>query len=500
MAKTKEEILKIRSKELAIIKAQNEMLENAKQDLIERGDVDESIIEQINNAQEENFMLARNQHGASVEEVNNSRYHGASVAEIKKYEERLKRKGLTDDQLHQKNIDIARTSGTKKSKTTKTEKRTEVGVGKDEDTETTTKTRRTRRKKQAVEEEAKANTETIEKIEELNNKKVEVVDEEAVEVKTEENKQSTEFVDMKVEDFNLADIPSYIQYDMIPLPSNGECYSHKKSRIPVAYLTAADENIITSPNMYRDGKILDVILRRKILDKSINVDELCSGDRDAIILWLRATAYGDDFPIVVTHPDTGKQYNISVKLSQFKYEDFKLKGDENGWFDFTATNGDVIKFKYLTKSNEEMLRTKLAEEMSNTTAVDIVKSAKGIKELYNTLKLDSDEERKMIEEDIDEIIEIVGARMDYKEDNVTPAIITEQMVLYTQSVNGNTDREYIRGYVENMRAMDAYRYRNFFTSNRPGVDFNLTVDVPESDGGGSFDTFLRLDDTVFLNI
>ena len=43
---------------------------------------------------------------------------------------------------------------------------------------------------------------------------------------------------------------SLAMYDIIPLPSKGECYRNKKDRVKVAYLTAADENIITSPNLY----------------------------------------------------------------------------------------------------------------------------------------------------------------------------------------------------------------------------------------------------------
>jgi hypothetical protein len=38
------------------------------------------------------------------------------------------------------------------------------------------------------------------------------------------------------------------------------------------------------------------------------------------------------------------------------------------------------------------------------------------------------------------------------------------------------------------------------TQNEPGVDYNITVDRPESLGGGSFKTFLQLDQFLFLNI
>ena len=50
--------------------------------------------------------------------------------------------------------------------------------------------------------------------------------------------------------FNEATSDSFAQYDFIQLPSNGQCYKSKMDRIPVAYLTAYDENIITSPNLY----------------------------------------------------------------------------------------------------------------------------------------------------------------------------------------------------------------------------------------------------------
>ena len=117
-------------------------------------------------------------------------------------------------------------------------------------------------------------------------------------VNIENNINTSNINDIQCKDFDPRDIPSYIQYDMIPLPSKGECYAHKKSYLPVAYLTAADENLITSRNMYENGSMINTILERKILDKSIRVSDLCKGDRDAIAIWLRATAYGSEYPVI----------------------------------------------------------------------------------------------------------------------------------------------------------------------------------------------------------
>jgi hypothetical protein len=74
------------------------------------------------------------------------------------------------------------------------------------------------------------------------------------------------------------------------------------------------------------------------------------------------------------------------------------------------------------------------------------------------------------------------------------------MIAQTMSVNGNTDREYIKNYIENMKANDAVYYRKYANENIPGVDLNITVPIPESMGGGSFDTFLSIGETIFINV
>ena len=505
-----------REQRLAIIKASNEMLSDAVENLIERG-ASEDVIDSVKQSIGENYTYAKNNLGASADDVKNAMYHGASISEIRAYEDRLKRKGLTDESVHQKAIATV-TTGDERSKKTKSERNVKgIGyngdegdvVSEDEYNEkegTAKQKRRARRKKETGRDEP---VHTKEYIEEAVQEPVVIEakkEPEIVEIKPKSEKKDKKEKKIKesekknygIEQFNLADIPDYVQYDMIPLPSNGECYPHKKGRLPVAYLTASDENLIASPNMYRDGKLLDIILRRKILDKSINVDELCSGDRDAIIIWLRATAYGDEFPISATDRDTGKRYDTVVKLSSLKYKELKLKGDENGHFTFNAPNGDVIKFRYFSKAVETDLRDRLASEAVNFSKFNALKAIDEIR--WHTERIGLDEEDyNMVVEDLDEMDEIISNNGEGVDEIEYPSIITEQMIEHTVSVNGKTDRDYIKGYIENMRSKVAYDYRNYISDNRPGIDFNITINKPESDGGGSFDTFLRIDDFVFVN-
>jgi hypothetical protein len=54
-------------------------------------------------------------------------------------------------------------------------------------------------------------------------------------------------------------------FDVIPLPSEGKLYRNKKSNVKVSYMTTADENILTSPNLIKSGEFLEILLNRKIL-------------------------------------------------------------------------------------------------------------------------------------------------------------------------------------------------------------------------------------------
>ena len=540
-----------RKRQLAIVKASNQMLNEAMEkaldntsDPIRRSELQE----RFNVAIEQNDAFAKSYLHASKDEVEKSTFRDVDPVEVTKYNERLKKRGLTDEEVHRK--DMATVTVGKNGEKAAPIRRRRRGAKKDlgddyqkldiED-EFMKQTlvnddiqiqKHIEKNKEFEEEMRKQGKDIISKIvkpleDENANKKIsmeENIQSERIEINnkpqedTKEKKEnihevkSAEVKEVKKKtkkteevltyDFDFSSVPSYVQYDVLPLPSKGQCYPKNSplrcGRIPVAYLTAADENIIASPNVYRDGKLLDIILDRKILDKRINVNDLCSGDRDAIILWLRGTSYGEDFPISATNPETGKQYNVTISLSQFDYNKFELEGDENGLFDFETNNGDLIKFKFFTNKDEEQLRKIITSQITDSNKFEIFRNLTQIIESLNRMSF-TEEETNMLNEDIDEIKNIVGDDLEENFENTYPNTITEQMIMHTVSINGNEDREFIKNYIENMRTRNALDYRNYFIDNKPGVDFNFTVNIPESDGGGSFTTFLRIDDTIFIN-
>ena len=53
------------------------------------------------------------------------------------------------------------------------------------------------------------------------------------------------------------------------------------------------------------------------MNPAVDPKDLLPGDRDAIILWLRATGYGNEFPVTVTDNETGKEFTTNIDLSQY---------------------------------------------------------------------------------------------------------------------------------------------------------------------------------------
>lgn len=546
----------LRKKQIAQLRASNEMLEATKEGIIKRygegSEAAEHLLEDIDVAKEQNLERAASYLGASKAEVESTQYNTVNPAEEKAYYDRLARQGKSDEELHIK--DLTKLSEKKRASMAKF-----IQKPKSKLAEISEKLKRLNSKKEDLElideddtmmeippEEIIApnagditlrpyeqeqsfddvpledlgkpvgkNEEEKEKIdyskwanpfENKENVELPVENEVKESVKYNGNMNSVKTENAKYskvreiyEDFDPRDVPSYVQYDMIPLPSNGECYPHKKKTIPVAYLTASDENLIISPNLYNSGQFIDIMLDRKILDKSIRAKDLCDGDRDAIVLWLRATAYGTDYPIVATK--NGKEFNTTVDLSTLKYYDFNLKGDENGYFDYKTGNGDLIKFKILTHSDEMDLKNQQINKINNVNAAFISEECEKIIENINDITADGKEDVIDAIKQVSDWANIfLKEEVDVNLDKMYNESVTNRMYKYTMSVNGNSDREYIKNYIENMRANEAKKYREYVINNVPGVNLSVEVPVPESMGGGSFKSFLDYGEFIFVNV
>jgi len=91
-----------------------------------------------------------------------------------------------------------------------------------------------------------------------------------------------------------------------------------------------------------------------------------------------------------------------------------------------------------------------------------------------------------------------------KEDEIKNAVpfnhdVTNRLLASIISINNIEDRKYITDYVVNMNVKDAADLRRFMVDNEPGIDYNVKVKDTSSPGGGYINTFLQLDQFIFIN-
>lgn len=223
-------------------------------------------------------------------------------------------------------------------------------------------------------------------------------------------------------------------HDVIELPSQGKFYKNKKSTVKVAYLTASDENILTSPNLIQSGKVIDVLLERKILDSDLKPSQMLAGDKNAILFFLRATGYGEMYNVELTDPKTGEKFEAEIDISQFQTKENTVEPDENGECSFLLPKmKKTVKFKYLT----------------------------------------GDEDEKIIKND-----EIRRKKLGQ---NSIPQLLTDRLIAQVMEIDGNRERDYIKNFIENMPVLDSSSLRKFIEDSEPGLDVNINVQAPSGE-------------------
>ena len=93
----------------------------------------------------------------------------------------------------------------------------------------------------------------------------------------------------------------------VELPSQGKGYPqghplHGKETIEIKYMTAKEEDILSSRNLLKKGLAIERLIQSVICDKNVQAKDLLVGDRNAILIAARRSAYGNIYSIKVTCP------------------------------------------------------------------------------------------------------------------------------------------------------------------------------------------------------
>jgi hypothetical protein len=161
-----------------------------------------------------------------------------------------------------------------------------------------------------------------------------------------------------------------VGYEIVSLPSKGIYYANRKSEVTVEYMTSKDEDILSTSSLIENGTVLDILLKNKIKDTGINTDELLVGDRNAILLFLRASSYGEEYEVKVTDPRNGNTFPSKVNLTKLKAKEIKHLPDDRGEFSLKVpVRKKLVKFKILNyKEINHVLKTAEAKQDAYSTS------------------------------------------------------------------------------------------------------------------------------------
>ena len=109
--------------------------------------------------------------------------------------------------------------------------------------------------------------------------------------------------------------------EFVELPSKGRFYPeghslYQQETIEIKYMTAKDEDILTSPTLLKKGMAVDRFLQNVILDKRIKVSSLLSGDKNAILVASRINGFGHEYTTKVTCPACAAVSENAFDLSE----------------------------------------------------------------------------------------------------------------------------------------------------------------------------------------
>ena len=112
--------------------------------------------------------------------------------------------------------------------------------------------------------------------------------------------------------------------EVVDLPSKGLLYPEghplSKGTIEMKYMTAKEEDILTSQNLIKKGVVIDQLLKSLIVTK-VGLDELLIGDKNAVMLAARILGYGKTYSVDTTCPNCGTvEKDCEYDLTLFEHK------------------------------------------------------------------------------------------------------------------------------------------------------------------------------------
>jgi hypothetical protein len=129
----------------------------------------------------------------------------------------------------------------------------------------------------------------------------------------------------------------------VRLPSRGLVYPPENplylaETIDIKAVTAKEENILSSPVLIKKGTVLSTLMRACITNRTVDPDSMLVGDRNAVLVAIRVSAYGPKYQARISCPSCGETADHDFDLSRLGLKSLDVDpcgGPGSNEFEFT---------------------------------------------------------------------------------------------------------------------------------------------------------------------
>jgi hypothetical protein len=223
--------------------------------------------------------------------------------------------------------------------------------------------------------------------------------------------------------------------EFVELPSGGIEYPeghilHNQEVLEIKFMTAKDEDILTSQSLLKKGLAIDRFLQNIVVDKSLDLDSLLIGDKNAILVAARASGFGSDYEATVKCVNCGTSNLLNFDLNNRKVV---------GIYD-------------------------AEQSMISRVSPGIFSTQMPLTKFTVNFRLMNSADEKIIAQEIQKSPED-------REQN----LLTGQFKRIITSIEGHDDPQVINQYVENMPTVDSRHFKTCIQWVTPNVEIKETL-------------------------
>ena len=219
--------------------------------------------------------------------------------------------------------------------------------------------------------------------------------------------------------------------EVIDLPSEGRLYPEghplKDGKIEIKYMTAKEEDILTSANLIKKGLVIDKLIDSLIITSGVKSNDLLLGDKNAVMVAARILAYGPEYICNITNPNDGSKMEHTFNLADCPFKKLPKDVKENKFEIELPISKKKVVFKLLTGIEEEQI----------------------VKDLNASKKTGS------------QVLPELTTRLRYS------------MV----SVDGDETQSIINNFAQNMLARDSMHLRKEMKKVTPDIELNQEIEI-----------------------